>query len=362
MITRKKTRQITVGAVAIGGNAPVSIQSMTNTKTTTIDACCEQITRLVKAGCSIVRLAIPDIASVKAFKEIRKRISIPLVADIHFNYLLAIGAIEAGADKIRINPGNIGSPDRVQAVVDAAKQAKIPVRIGVNSGSLEKDLLEKYHGPTPTALVQSALGYIRMMENLSFDNLIISIKAADVQTTIEACRLYAQQSDYPQHIGITESGTIRTGSIRSSVGLGVLLADGIGDTIRVSLSGDPVEEVYVAKEILKSLNLATGPVVIACPTCGRTDIDISILAEKVEAMVASITVPIKIAVMGCIVNGPGEAREADVGIAGGKGKGVIFLHGKEVAQVAEEDLLSTLWSYVEEIIREKTTHQNPLKV
>lgn len=360
MIQRKKTRQITVRTVKIGGDAPVAVQSMINTRTTDIDASCDQITRLVLAGCDIVRIAVPDHAGAVAFKKIRQRISAPLVADIHFNHVLAIEAIEAGADKIRINPGNIGSHDRVKAVADAAKQARIPIRIGVNSGSLEKHLLEKYHGPAPEALTESAVGYIRMMEGFSFDNIVLSIKAADVLTTVQACRLLSQQCDFPQHIGITESGTVRTGAIRSSVGLGILLAEGIGDTIRVSLAGDPVKEVYTAREILKSLGLASGPVVIACPTCGRTEIDIASLAEQVEAMVAAITVPIKIAVMGCVVNGPGEAREADVGIAGGRGKGVIFVHGREIEQVQEADLLDRLWTHIQQIVKEKEKNSKTL--
>ena len=351
MIKRKKTRQIKVRNGPIGGDAPVAVQSMTNTKTTDITATLAQITLLAEAGCDIVRVGIPDNESLKAFAEIRKQTEIPLVADIHFQYKLAIGAIEAGADKVRINPGNIGSQERVKAVIDAAKKAGISLRIGVNSGSLEKDILEKYSHPTPEALVESTLGYVRMMEEFTFEDFVLSIKAADVLTTVDACRLLASQCDYPQHIGITESGTVRSGAIRSSVGLGILLAEGIGDTIRVSLSGDPVEEIYAAKEILKSLGLASGPVVIACPTCSRTQIDVASLAEKVEKMVAGITTPIKIAVMGCIVNGPGEAREADVGVTGGKGSGVIFMHGEEVEKVKEEVLLDTLWKYIQTIIK-----------
>ncbi len=353
MIKRRITRQVKVRDVPIGGAAPVVIQSMTNTPTTDIDATLKQVERLSTAGCEIVRIAVPDRKAVKAFVEIRKQTDVPLVADIHFQYRFAIDAIEAGADKVRINPGNIGSEERVKAVVDAAKCAGIPIRIGVNSGSLEKDLLNKFGGPTAEALVESALGYVRMMERLSFEEFILSIKAADILTTIYACRLLAGQCTFPQHIGITESGTIRSGSIRSSVGLGILLADGIGDTIRISLSGDPVEEMYVAGEILKSLNLAEGPVVIACPTCGRTQIDVASLAQKVEEMVAGISMPVKIAVMGCVVNGPGEAREADVGITGGKGMGIIFKHGKELERVKEEKLLDALWKHIQEIIDER---------
>lgn len=353
MIKRRKTRQIKVRNVPIGGNTPVAVQSMTNTKTTDMEATLTQITQLADAGCDIVRVGIPDKESLASFAEIRKQTDIPLVADIHFQYKLAIDAIEAGADKVRINPGNIGSEERVKAVIDAAKKADIPVRIGVNSGSLEKSILEKYGKPAPEALVESAMGYVRMMEEFKFEDFVLSIKAADVLTTVDACRLLASRCDYPQHIGITESGTLRSGSIRSGVGLGILLAEGIGDTIRVSLCGDPVEEVYAAKEILKSLGLAFGPVVIACPTCSRTQIDVASLADKVEKMVSGITAPIKIAVMGCIVNGPGEAREADVGITGGKGTGVIFMNGEEVGKVKEEELLDTLWKYIQKIVETK---------
>jgi (E)-4-hydroxy-3-methylbut-2-enyl-diphosphate synthase len=275
------------------------------------------------------------------------------VADIHFQHTLAIAAIEAGADKVRINPGNIGSPERVKMVVDAAKRANIPLRIGVNSGSLEKNLLEKYGSPTPQALFESALGYIAMMERFDFSDFLISIKASDVPTTIEACRLLAERTDVPQHIGITESGTVRTGAIRSSVGIGALLAMGIGDTIRVSLAGDPVQEIHVAKEILKSLGLAGGPVVIACPTCGRTQIDVAKLAEQVEAMVAPLKASIKIAVMGCIVNGPGEARDADIGIAGGKGEGLLIVKGETVGKVKEAEMLDALKRRIEEMTKEK---------
>lgn len=343
---RVLTRQITVRGVPIGADSPVVIQSMTNTPFDLVEPALEQIEALARAGCSIVRIAVPSPAAVETFAKIRSQTDVPLVADVHFKHELAIAAIEAGADKVRINPGNIGSPDKVRKVIDAAKMARIPVRIGVNSGSLEKSLLDKYSGPSAQALFESAKGYIRMMESFSFGDIIISIKASDVMTTIEACRLLSRHTDFPQHIGITESGTIRSGSIRSAVGIGSLLAEGIGDTIRVSLSGDPLREIFVAKEILKSLGLARGPVVIACPTCGRTQMDVSGLAEKVEAMVAHITSPIKIAVMGCIVNGPGEARDADVGIAGGKNEGRIFVKGKPVENVPEEKLLEALRDHI----------------
>ena len=348
MIVRKKTRKVMVKNIQIGDFAPVVIQSMTNVDPCDIESLLCQIEQLAKAGCKIARLTVPDENAAAAFASVRKQTAMPLVADIHFNYRLAIAAIEAGADKIRINPGNIGSEDRVKAVIDAARLARIPIRIGVNSGSLEKSLLEKYGGPTPEALTESALGFINLMEKFGFGDIVLSIKASDVLTTIRACRLLAEKSDVPQHIGITESGTVRSGSIRSAVGIGTLLAEGIGDTIRVSLAGDPVKEIYVAKEILKSLDLEKGPVVIACPTCGRTQIDVEHLASKVEELVANITKPIKIAVMGCVVNGPGEAKDADIGVAGGKHEGLIFVKGKQAMKVPEKDLLATLKRYIDE--------------
>ncbi len=347
MILRKQTRQIIVRDVPIGGNAPVVVQSMTNTKADDVDGTLAQIERLTKAGCKIVRIALPNKNAVVPFGKIRAQTKVPIVADIHFQYELAIAAIEAGADKIRINPGNIGSSENVKKVVDAAKAAKIPIRIGVNSGSLEKHLLEKHGGPTPAALCESALGFIRMMDDFSFGNIILSIKASDVMTTVSACRLLCEQSDVPQHIGITESGTLKSGTIRSSVGIGTLLAEGIGDTLRVSLCSDPVNEIYVAIEILKSLGLSQGPMVIACPTCGRTQLDVEMLAQKVEELVAPLSIPIKIAVMGCIVNGPGEARDADIGIAGGMHEGRIFIKGQPIARVKEDKLLETLWEYIQ---------------
>jgi len=353
MIERKKTRQINVRDVTIGGGAPVVIQSMTNTDINDIQATLTQIERLTAAGCRIVRIAIPDDKAVPAFKKIRNQTEVPLVADIHFQYQLAIKAIEAGADKVRINPGNIGSDERVKKVVDAAKAARVPVRIGVNSGSLEKPLLDKYGVASPRALLESALGSIALMKRFGFEDVIVSIKASHVVTTIEACRLLAEYSDVPQHIGVTESGTVRSGSIRSSVGIGALLAEGIGDTIRVSLAGDPVEEIFAAKEILKSLGLASGPVVIACPTCGRTQIDVAKLAAQVEKMVAPLKASIRIAVMGCVVNGPGEARDADIGIAGGKGEGLLIVRGLAVKKVKEADMLKTLKKYIEEMTKEK---------
>ncbi len=353
MINRRITRQIKVRDITIGGGAPIVIQSMTNTDIGDTQATLAQIGRLTDAGCRIVRVAIPDEEAARAFKKIRRQTTVPLVADIHFQYRLAIAAIEAGADKVRINPGNIGSEERVKKVVDAAKSARIPIRIGVNSGSLEKPLLEKYGSPAPRALLESSLGCIALLKNLGFEDIIVSIKASDVVTTIEACRLLADHTDVPQHIGITESGTVRSGSIRSSVGIGALLAEGIGDTIRVSLAGDPVEEIHAAKEILKALGLAAGPVVIACPTCGRTQIDVAKLAARVERMVVHITAPIRIAVMGCVVNGPGEARDADIGIAGGRKEGLLFVKGQAVKKVKEKEILPTLKKYIEEMTKEK---------
>jgi len=350
---RKITRQIAVGKIPIGGGAPVVIQSMTNTRTEDSDATLAQIESLAQAGCPIVRLTIPNTVALESFKKIRTETDVALVADIHFRYELAVGAIEAGADKVRINPGNIGSDENVRYVVDAARSAGVPIRIGVNSGSLEPEILKKHLHPTPQALLESALHNIRRMESFNFDNFILSIKAPDVMTTIKACTLLAEQSDYPQHIGITESGTVKSGTIRSSVGLGALLANGIGDTLRVSLAGDPLHEVFVAKEILKSLNLAKGPVVIACPTCGRTDIDVAGLAAQVEELVKPYDESLTIAVMGCVVNGPGEAREADIGIAGGKGEGILFVKGEKIRKVAEAELLSALKEQIEHILAQK---------
>jgi (E)-4-hydroxy-3-methylbut-2-enyl-diphosphate synthase len=353
MIQRKKTRQIKVRDVLIGGGAPVVVQSMTSTDTCDIQATLGQIEDLTRAGCQIVRVAVPDEKAAEAFGKIRTQTDAPLVADIHFQYLLAIKAIEAGADKVRINPGNIGAEERVKKIVDAAKAARIPLRIGVNSGSLEKPLLEKYGSPGPRALLESSLSSLAQMKRFGFEDVIVSIKASDVVTTIEACRLLAGHSDVPQHIGITESGTVRSGSLRSAVGIGTLLAEGIGDTIRVSLAGDPLEEIVAAKEILRALGLAPGPMVIACPTCGRTQIDVAKLAARVERMVAPLKASIKIAVMGCVVNGPGEARDADLGIAGGKGEGQLFVKGVAVKKIKENKILAELKRHIEEMTKEK---------
>jgi len=330
----------------------VVVQSMCNTATVDIEATVAQIEKLAHAGCRIVRVAVPNREAARALAKIRAKTDVALVADIHFQHTLAVAAIEAGADKVRINPGNIGGEKNVKSVVDAAVSAGIPIRVGVNSGSLEHELLEKHGGPTAQALVESAAGYVAMMQRLSFDNVVFSIKASGVVATIAACRAFAEKFDYPQHIGITESGTVRTGTIRSSVGIGALLSQGIGDTIRVSLAGDPLEEVRVCREILKSLGLARGPTVLACPTCGRTQMDVSGIAEKVEALVSGMQAHMTIAVMGCVVNGPGEARDADVGVAGGKDGGEVFVKGKVVAKARGDELVEVLMRYVREIAPE----------
>ena len=343
MILREETKKIQVGGVTIGGGSPIAIQSMTNTPTEDVTATVEQIHRLEQAGCEIIRSTVPTMEAAQAIRDIRDQISIPLVADIHFDYRLAIAAIENGADKIRINPGNIGSEERVKEVVDAAKAHDVPIRIGINSGSLEKDILKKNGGVTAEGLAQSALRNIALVEDMGYDNLVVSIKSSDVLMCIEAHELLAQSCPYPLHIGITESGTVRSGTIKSSVGLGIILAKGIGDTIRVSLTGDPVEEIGVAKSILRTLGLRKGGVqVVSCPTCGRTKIDLIGLANAVEDMVSDMPLDIKVAVMGCAVNGPGEAREADIGIAGGNGEGLIIKKGEIIRKVPEADLLAEL--------------------
>ena len=340
---REKTKVIDIGGVKIGGTYPVAIQSMTNTKTEDVKATVEQILKLEAAGCEIFRCAVPTMEAAEALKEIKKQIHIPLVADIHFDYRLAIAAIENGADKIRINPGNIGSEDRVRAVVDKAKEYGVPIRVGVNSGSLEKPLLEKYGGVTAEAIVESALDKVHMIENMGYDNLVVSIKSSDVLMCVRAHELIAEQCPYPLHVGITESGTVYSGNVKSSVGLGIILYEGIGNTIRVSLTGDPAEEIRTAKLILKTLGLRKGGIeVVSCPTCGRTKIDLIGLANDVEKMVADIPLDIKVAVMGCVVNGPGEAREADIGIAGGIGEGLLIKKGEVIRKVKEEELLDTL--------------------
>lgn len=342
-MTREDTKVIQIGTVKIGGGNPVAIQSMTNTKTEDVEATVQQILALEAAGCQIIRCAVPTMEAAEAIREIKKRIHIPLVADIHFDYRLAIAAIENGADKIRINPGNIGDRSRVQAVVDKVKEYNIPIRVGVNSGSLEKPLLEKYGGVTAEGIVESAMDKVRLIEEMGYDNLVVSIKSSDVLMCVKAHELIAKQCPYPLHVGITESGTVLSGNIKSSVGLGIILYQGIGDTIRVSLTGDPLEEIKSAKLILKTLGLRKGGIeVVSCPTCGRTKIDLIGLANQVENMVADIPLDIKVAVMGCVVNGPGEAKEADIGIAGGIGEGLLIKKGEIIKKVKEEQLLSVL--------------------
>lgn len=338
-----KTREISIGAVTIGGGNPVAVQSMTNTKTEDAGATAAQIHRLEQAGCDIVRVAVPTMEAAEAIAQIKRQVSVPVVADIHFDYRLAIAAVKHGADKIRINPGNIGSRERIQAVVDKCRERDIPIRVGVNSGSLEKHLLEKYGVVTPEALVESALDQVHIIEGMGYENLVISIKSSDVLQGIRAHELIAAKTDYPLHVGITESGTVMAGSIKSAVGIGNILYQGIGDTIRVSLTGDPVEEVKAANLILKSLGLKKGGIsVVSCPTCGRTQIDLIGLATRVEEMVQDFDLDIKVAVMGCVVNGPGEAREADLGIAGGIGEGLLIRKGEVIRKVPEDELLEAL--------------------
>ena len=347
---REHTKTIKIGNQVIGGGHPVLIQSMTNTKTEDVAATVAQILTLEKAGCQIIRCAVPTMEAARALGEIKKQIHIPLVADIHFDYKLAIAAMENGADKIRINPGNIGSRERIQAVVDVAKERQIPIRVGVNSGSLEKELVEKYHGVTAEGLVESALDKVKIIEDMGYDQLVISIKSSDVLMCAKAHELIAQKTDYPLHVGITEAGTLFSGNIKSAVGLGIILYQGIGDTIRVSLTGDPVEEIKSARQILKTLGLRKGGVeVVSCPTCGRTRINLIHLANQVETMVSGMEGldGVKVAVMGCVVNGPGEAKEADIGIAGGVGEGLIIKKGEILRKVPEEDLLDSLRSELE---------------
>lgn len=345
---RTQTRKVQIGNVTIGGGAPVAIQSMTNTRTEDVAATVAQIKELTAAGCEIIRCAVPTMEAAKALSEIKKQIEIPLVADIHFDYRLAIAAMENGADKIRINPGNIGSMDRVKEVAETAKKYGVPIRVGVNSGSLERNLVEKYGGVTAEGIVESALDKVAMLEQFDFHDIVISIKSSDVLMCVKAHELIAQKTEYPLHVGITEAGTIRSGNIKSSLGLGMILSRGIGDTIRVSLTAAPVEEIVTAKLILRTLGLRKGGIeVVSCPTCGRTKIDLIGLAEQVETMVAGYDLPIKVAVMGCAVNGPGEAKEADLGIAGGNGEGLVFRKGEIVRKVPESALLSALREEIE---------------
>ncbi|AEH47207.1 flavodoxin-dependent (E)-4-hydroxy-3-methylbut-2-enyl-diphosphate synthase [Parageobacillus thermoglucosidasius] len=353
IIHRSKTRPVRVGNLTIGGNNEVVIQSMTTTKTHDVEATVAQIKQLEEAGCQIVRVACPDERAANAIPEIKKRINIPLVADIHFDYKLALKAIEGGADKIRINPGNIGRREKVEAVVKAAKERGIPIRIGVNAGSLEKRILEKYGYPTADGMVESALYHIRILEELDFHDIIVSLKASDVQLAIEAYEKAARTFDYPLHVGITESGTLFAGTIKSAVGIGAILSKGIGNTIRVSLSADPVEEVKVAREILKSFGLAANAAtLVSCPTCGRIEIDLISIANEIEEYIAKIKAPIKVAVLGCAVNGPGEAREADIGIAGARGEGLLFRHGKIIRKVPEEKMVEELKKEVDKLAEE----------
>ena len=340
---KRLTQEVKIGNRVIGGKNPILIQSMTNTKTEDVKATVAQIHQLTKAGCDIIRCAVPTMEAAKALAEIKKEISIPLVADIHFDYKLAIAAMEYGADKIRINPGNIGGVDRVKAVVDVAKERNIPIRVGVNSGSLEKHLVEKYNGVTAEGIVESALDKVKIIEDMGYDNLVVSIKSSDVMMCVKAHELIADKTTHPLHVGITEAGTIISGNIKSSIGLGLILSQGIGDTIRVSLTGDPVEEIKSAKLILRTLGLVKGGIeVVSCPTCGRTQIDLIGLANKVETMVAEFPLDIKVAVMGCVVNGPGEAKEADLGVAGGIGEGLIIKKGEIYKKVPEDQLLDAL--------------------
>ena len=348
---REQTKVVNIGDKKIGGGNPLLIQSMTNTPTEDVEATVAQILRLEQAGCEIIRCTVPDIEAAQALAKIKERIHIPLVADIHFDYKMAIAAMENGADKIRINPGNIGGKDKVAAVVATAKERHIPIRVGVNSGSLERELVEKYHGVTAEGIVESALDKVGIIEDCGYDNLVISIKSSDVMMCVKAHELLAAETNYPLHVGITESGTVTSGNIKSAVGLGIILNQGIGDTIRVSLTGDPVEEIRSAKLILRTLGLRKGGIeVVSCPTCGRTKIDLIGLARQVEEMVQDIPLDIKVAVMGCAVNGPGEAKEADIGIAGGIGEGLLIKRGEIVRKVPEQELLHTL--------REELLHWN----
>lgn len=352
---RKNTRAIKIGTILIGGGAPISVQSMTNTKTHDVVASVLQIHELAAAGCDIVRLAVPDMEAARALREIKSQVDVPLVADIHFDYRLAIAAMESGIDALRLNPGNIGDADQVRTVVKEAKNRHIPIRIGVNAGSLDKKILAKYGHATPEAMVESALQHITILEKLNFYDTKISLKAHDVPLTIAAYELMSQRTDYPLHLGITEAGTINSGIIKSSVGIGALLAQGIGDTLRISLTGDPVEEVKVANEILKSLHLKEyGPTLISCPTCGRCNIDLAVIAAQVERKLSTVKTPITVAVMGCVVNGPGEARDADVGIAGGKQEGLVFRKGEIVRKVPEADLINALFLEIDQILGEES--------
>ena len=353
MSERKKTRQIQVGTVPVGGNAPIAVQSMTNTDTRDVTATVAQIARLAKAGCDIIRVAVLDLDAARAIKEIREQITIPLIADIHFDHRLAIASMEHGAQGIRINPGNIGGKEKLVKVVAAAKAHQVPIRVGVNSGSVEKDILKKHGHPTPAALVESALRNVKLLEELDFHAIKISLKSSDAINTIEAYRQLSKACDYPLHLGVTEAGGLIAGTVKSSVALGILLYEGIGDTLRISLTRDPVEEIRVAYELLRSLHIRErGPELISCPTCGRCQVNLFAIAEKVEEYIQTIDTPLKIAVMGCVVNGPGEAKEADIGLAGGHGVGIIFKKGQLYKKVPEAELLSVFLAEIDQMTRE----------
>ena len=352
--SRRQTRTVFIGGVGIGGEHPISVQSMTNTDTRDVNATVAQIKQLEAAGCEIVRLAVPDETAATALNQIRQATKIPLVADIHFNYKLALMALESGVDALRLNPGNIPKPEQVRAVVEAAHQKRVPIRIGVNAGSINKEILRQFGGPTPKAMVASALGHVQILEDLNFEQIIVSLKSSDIAHTLEANRLFAKERDYPLHLGITEAGPLVLGTIKSSVGLTLLLGAGLGDTVRVSLTADPLKEVGTAFEILRALGLREyGPQIISCPTCGRTEIDIISIAEEVEQRIRPIKEPLKIAVMGCVVNGPGEAAGADFGLAGGKGQGLIFARGEMVKKVREEQLVEALLDTIFEHLQKK---------
>ena len=358
-IKRRETRQITVGKVKIGGSAPIAVQSMTNTPTQDIAATVAQIKRLQDAGCEIVRVAVPDQEAAAAIAAIKAQIAIPLIADIHFDYRLAVAAAKSGADGLRLNPGNIGGVQKVKAVVACAKDLDIPIRIGVNSGSLEKDIIKKYNGVTPAGMVESGLRHVEMLKSLDFHQIKISLKASDVQRTVAAYRLMSAKTDLPLHVGVTEAGALYPGIVKSALGIGMLLAEGIGDTIRVSLTRDPVEEVRVAFEILRALGIRQrGPEIIACPTCGRCNIDLFDIVERVEKALMTTAEPLKIAIMGCVVNGPGEAKEVDIGIAGGDGSGVLFRKGKVVKKFAQDKLVDVLLHEVREYIKDLDKEEN----
>ena len=351
---RRKSREVKIGKVRIGGSNPIAVQSMCTAFTHDVPKVVKQINGLEEAGCEIVRVTIPDMKSAEAISQIKKQINIPLVADIHFDYRLALKAIEGGIDKVRINPGNIGSIEKTTAVVKAAKDAGIPIRVGVNSGSLRADLVDKYHGVTPEAMVESALEHVKILENLDFRDTVVSLKCSDVYLMIESYRLFAKKTDYPLHLGVTEAGTPFIGSIRSSIGIGSLLSEGIGDTIRCSITAEPVEEMKVAYEILKSLGLRSrGAMLVSCPTCGRTQLNLIKIANEVEKRLENVKEPIKVAVMGCVVNGPGESRDADVGLCGGAGVGAIFRKGKVVRKVDEKDVVDALFEEIDKIIAER---------